>query len=115
MQHHRDYVSRDRDNDKENNKKNNNNKLRKITKAQVAIKKSAAAVAVAEDNESEAEAAEKALDEAEVIVSELERGKSTRKISKSSTVQSKRVLLSLLPERISSPSSSKFSKEQLGK
>ncbi|RIA88316.1 hypothetical protein C1645_826518 [Glomus cerebriforme] len=108
------FIFRDQNNNKENNKNNNNNKLREIIKAQIAIKKSATAVTAAKNNESEAKVAEKALDKAKVIVSELERGKSIRKILKSSTVQSEKVLSSLLPERISSSLSSKFSKEQLG-
>ena len=48
-----------------------NNKL--ITKAKVAVKKSADAIAAAEENESEDDAAEKALVEAECIVSEVKK------------------------------------------
>jgi hypothetical protein len=68
LQHRRDYISRD--NDKENEKKNNN-KL--IMKAKVAVKKSADVIAAAENNESDDDAVEKALAEAEGIVSEIER------------------------------------------
>ena len=42
-------------------------------KAKVAVKKSADAIAAAEENESEDDAAEKALVEAEGIVSEVEK------------------------------------------
>ena len=53
--------------------KKNNTKLKEIEKAEVAIKKSAAAIAAAENDELEDDAAEKVLAEAEGIVSEIER------------------------------------------
>ncbi len=68
LQHRRDYLIRD--NNKENKK---NTKLKEIEKAEVAIKKSAAAIAAAENDELGDDAAEKVLAEAEGIVSEIER------------------------------------------
>jgi hypothetical protein len=62
IQHRRDYMARE---DKENR---GSNKL--IKKAEAAMKRSANAIA-AEDNDDEE--AERALDEAEGIVSEIER------------------------------------------
>ncbi len=68
LQHRRDYLIRD--NNKENKK---NTKLKEIEKAEVAIKKSAAAIAAAENDELGDDAAEKVLAEAEGIVSEIKR------------------------------------------
>lgn len=68
LQHRRDYIARD------NNKENKNiYKLKEIEKAEVAMKKSAAAIAAAENDELEDDAAEEALAEAEGVVSEIER------------------------------------------
>ena len=71
LQHCRDYTARD--NNKENKKNENDNKLKKIEKAKAAIKKSAAAIAAADNDELEDNTAEKALVEAEGIVLEMER------------------------------------------
>lgn len=70
LQHRRDYNTRDKENKR---KTKNNNVKRKIARAEVAIKKSAAAIAAADKDELEDDAAEKALAEAEGIVSGIER------------------------------------------
>ena len=71
LQYRHDYTARD--NNKENKKNENDNKLKKIEKAKAAIKKSAAAIAAADNDKLEDNAAEKALVEAEGIVLEIER------------------------------------------
>ena len=70
LQHRRDYNTRDKENKR---KTKNHNVKRKIARAEVATKKSAAAIAAADKDELEDDAAEKALAEAEGIVSEIER------------------------------------------
>lgn len=72
MQHHRDYVSRN----KENNNNNNNNS-KKIAKAKALVKKSAIMVENAEKDELYDEAADAALAEAEDLLTELETASSS--------------------------------------
>jgi len=71
LQYCHDYTSWD--NNKKNKKNENNNKLKKIKKAKVAIKKFAATIAAAKNNELEDDAAEKALVKAKGIVLEIKR------------------------------------------
>ena len=108
LQHRRDYINKD------NNKE--------IAKVKAAIKKSAAAVVAAENNESEAEAAEEALIEAENIVAELEARRQPSPLLSPSPLQTKtlspslkKTLPSSLQRKVLPSPSKKILKERIGK